>query len=296
MGADIFMREQGSIVFNISNTLTIATPIEGDQTSGPNTTGGVQKLGAGILNLNGTNTYSGATHVDGGKLNIVGNVIGDVVVASTGTFYGNGTVGGSLTSSGTLQSVINTGGSASQVAVTGVASLAGTLDISLHSNAQTGTYTILTSPSITGTFNAVTFTQTTPISYTVSYLPAGAPTSVQIGLSKVNGTSLSGSGTIAGPSGPVTIEVEATYNMQNQIVATMFLNDPGAGVHFDNPVVTSLIFNGTSVTFGGTVNVNNQNVTFTTTAVGGSPGTISVSLGNGYSVSGTLTSGGISVQ
>ena len=47
----------------------------------------------------------------------------------------------------------------SLVSVTGSASLAGTLEIELDPNAQPGTYTILTSSGITGTFDAITFTR-----------------------------------------------------------------------------------------------------------------------------------------
>ena len=84
-------------------------------------------------------------------------------------------VGGSI---GSLVHIdINSSGT-SLVAVTGSASLAGTLEINLDASAKPGTYTILTSSGITGTFDSVTFTGKTP-SYTLSYLPAGAPTFVQ---------------------------------------------------------------------------------------------------------------------
>ena len=60
----------------------------------------------------------------------------------------------------------------SLVAVTGAVSLAGTLEINLDSTAQPGQYTLLTSTGITGTFDAITFTGSTP-NYTISYLPGG---------------------------------------------------------------------------------------------------------------------------
>lgn len=102
MGNDIFVREHGSIAFNLSNTLSIPTPIEGDQTSGPDGPGGLQKTGAGTLRLNGANTYSGTTSVDQGALNLNGSVSGSAVIASGGTLSGNATVSGNLTNSGTL--------------------------------------------------------------------------------------------------------------------------------------------------------------------------------------------------
>lgn len=72
--------------------------------------------------------------------------------------------------------------------------------------------------------------------------------------------------------------VRATYNSRNQIVADMFYNDPGARVHFDNPVVTGLTFNRNKVTLSGTVRVQNQKVTFTTAIIGGNSGSLSVGL------------------
>ena len=293
MGNDIFVREQGAIVFNLSNTLTIATPIEGDQTNGPNTSGGLQKIGGGILNLNGANTYSGVTHIDGGTLNLNGSVIGNAVIGSGGTLSGNATILGNLTSSGIgsiVHSDINSSGNNSLISVTGATSLAGTLELGLAPNTPTGTYTVLTSSAITGAFNTIAFKGITPASYSIAYLPAGAPTHVQFNLLALNGGSAIGNGTIAGSAGVITFNARAARNSKNQIVAGMFYNDPGARIHFDNPVVTSLIFNGNQAILGGTVNVRNQNVRFTATLTGGNPGTLSVSLGNGYSASGNLTS------
>lgn len=74
---------------------------------------------------------------------------------------------------GTLGSLvhitINSGGT-SLVAATGAASLAGTLEIDLDPSAATGTYIILTSSAITGTFDAVTFTGPVP-NYSLVYHP-----------------------------------------------------------------------------------------------------------------------------
>jgi len=66
----------------------------------------------------------------------------------------------------------------SLVAVTASASLAGTLEIDLKPNAVPGTYIILTSSGITGTFDTVTFTGAMP-EYSLSYLPIDSPTFVQ---------------------------------------------------------------------------------------------------------------------
>lgn len=65
---------------------------------------------------------------------------------------------------------IGTNNTHSQVTVTGTASLAGALEISLDPQALPGIYTLLTSSEITGTFDVVTFTGPTP-KYTLIYTP-----------------------------------------------------------------------------------------------------------------------------
>lgn len=67
----------------------------------------------------------------------------------------------------------------SLVSVTGPASLAGTLEIDLDPDAAPGTYILLTSSAITGTFDTISFTNTMP-NYTLSYLPLENPTFVQL--------------------------------------------------------------------------------------------------------------------
>ena len=74
---------------------------------------------------------------------------------------------------------IDSSNTTSIVTVTGPASLAGILEIDLDSNANPGTYIVLTSSAITGTFDSVAFTGPTP-NYSLSYLPTGNPTFVQL--------------------------------------------------------------------------------------------------------------------
>jgi hypothetical protein len=73
-------------------------------------------------------------------------------------------------------------GSTSLVAVTGVATLDGKLEVNLDPAAANtmASYTILSSAGITGIFASVTMTGSTPTSYSVSYLPIGAPTFVRL--------------------------------------------------------------------------------------------------------------------
>lgn len=69
-----------------------------------------------------------------------------------------------------VQIEINSSSIPSVVAVTGPASLAGTLEIDLDPNVKPGTYKILTSSAVTGTFDSVLFTGTTP-NYSLTYDP-----------------------------------------------------------------------------------------------------------------------------
>ena len=171
--------------------------------------------GNGTVVYNGTTDYQGDITINNADFKVNGSIDSASVfvcrnsgfsaqrgqLSGSGTLTGNvfvnsGTIspeaGGTLTlgsltlnsadpGTGTLGSLvyieIDSGGT-SLVAVTGAASLAGTLEIDLDPSAIPGTYTILTSSAITGTFDSVTFAGTTP-NYTLSYLPIGNPTFVQ---------------------------------------------------------------------------------------------------------------------
>lgn len=176
--------------------------------------------GNGTVVYNGTADYQGTVKIDNANFKVNGRinqapvfvsqdpsfspqrgtlsgigVVTGAVVADSGTISPD--VGGTLTLgalslnaadpiNNTLGSLvhieINSGGT-SLVAVTGAASLAGTLEINLDPAANhAGSYIVLTSSGITGTFDSVTFTGATPAGYSLSYLPAGAPTYVQIDL------------------------------------------------------------------------------------------------------------------
>ena len=74
--------------------ITIAQPLLAD---GASPGGGLTKIGAGIFRLTGTNTYTGATIVSNGVLQISGALgTGAVSVASGGTLSGAGIVGGAV--------------------------------------------------------------------------------------------------------------------------------------------------------------------------------------------------------
>lgn len=168
--------------------------------------------GNGTVIYNGTTDYQGTVTINNANFKVNGQVNAAPVFVcrnsgfspQRGTLSGSGTVngdvfansgtispdvGGTLTlgsltlssaGSGSLGSLVhiemNSSGT-SLVAVTGPATLAGILEITLDSSTPPGNYTLLTSSGITGTFDSVTFTGATPL-YSLSYLPTDNPTYV----------------------------------------------------------------------------------------------------------------------
>jgi len=161
--------------------------------------------GNGTVIYNGTTDYQGLVQINNANFKVNGQLSEAPVnvcrnagfsdqrgtLSGTGTvsgsvFANSGTIspdaGGTLTlgsltlnsaSSGALGSLIHIeidSNGTSLVAVNGAATLAGTLEIDLDSSASPGTYTLLTSSALTGTFDSVTFTGATP-TYTISYQP-----------------------------------------------------------------------------------------------------------------------------
>lgn len=179
--------------------------------------GGTEVLvvGNGTVIYNGTTDYQGTLLINNATFKVNGLIDEASILVcrnpgfspQRGTLGGVGTLTGNVfVNSGTISpdtgSVLTLGGltlspadpntntlgslihididssGTSLVSVTGAASLAGALEIDLDPSATPGTYIILTSSGITGTFDSVTFTGATP-NYTLSYLPSGSPTFVQ---------------------------------------------------------------------------------------------------------------------
>jgi hypothetical protein len=217
LGNSIFLRTGSSLTFMASDAndlLTLGDQVAfvDDTSFGAGGTT-VFVSGNGTVIYNGTTDYQGTISINNANFKVNG-VIDEASInvcrnsgfssqrgtlSGTGTLTGNvfvnsGTIspdaGGTLTlgsltlnsstpySLGSLVHIEIDSSSIATVSVTGSASLAGTLEIDLDPNAATGSYTLLTSSGISGTFDAVTFTRATP-NYSLSYLPLGSPTFVQ---------------------------------------------------------------------------------------------------------------------
>jgi len=126
----------GALVFNSANDLVVADEISG--------TGTLEQDGPGKLTLTGTDTFTGATTVNGGMLQVDGSMIGNGgVTVSGGTLAGSGTLLGnvSIQTGGTLAP----GDSIATFNIIGSLTLAGTNEMQLSKSGST-----LTNDMITG--------------------------------------------------------------------------------------------------------------------------------------------------
>lgn len=217
LGNSIFLRSNATITFlaqDADDILTLGDQVAfTDDTSFGGSGTAVFVRGEGTVIYNGTTDYQGVITIYDANFKVNGfidqasiSVCRNNVSSQRGTLSGSGTMtGGVFANSGTISpdsgetltlgslTLSSAGGSslgslvsmnidsggASLVDVSGAATLAGILEINIDSSTVPGVYTLLTSSGITGTFDSVTFTGATP-NYTLSYLPPGAPTYVQL--------------------------------------------------------------------------------------------------------------------
>ncbi|WP_169457954.1 hypothetical protein [Ottowia thiooxydans] len=216
LGESIFLRSTASLTFlahDAADLLTLGEQVAfvDDTSFGAGGTS-IFVRGNGRVIYNGNSTYEGSILVENADFKVNGEINQAPVFVMrnssfsdqkstlsgtgrlTGTVFTNAGViypdpGATLTlgslvlassEQSAVRTTINTGG-ASLISVIGLASLAGTLEVNLDPAAnRAGSYTILSSAGIAGAFDSVTFTGATPARYSLSYLPMGAPTFVQL--------------------------------------------------------------------------------------------------------------------
>ncbi|PNU04756.1 autotransporter domain-containing protein [Novosphingobium guangzhouense] len=171
--------ELGSTLLNIDQS---ANTTFGGTITG---TGGLNKTGAGVLDLTGTSTYSGFTQVNGGTLRVNGALTNSAVIVNDGgQLGGNGIIAGLVVQAGgvaapgnsigqltvngdvtfaadsTYLVEVNAAGDADRIDATGIATLdGGTVQVEAEAGDYRGrtTYTILTAQGgVDGTFDSVT--------------------------------------------------------------------------------------------------------------------------------------------
>jgi autotransporter-associated beta strand protein len=156
--------------------------------------GSLTKVGSGLLDLLGNDTYTGSTSVNAGRLSVNGSLVSPVTVAPGATLGGTGTITNTVTienaailspgnSVGTLTIatlILNSGSitrievdptQSSELIITSGATIDGLLEVvpDLDDYSRSDLYTILTGP-YSGTFNDLTYFDD-GFQYTPIYLP-----------------------------------------------------------------------------------------------------------------------------
>jgi autotransporter-associated beta strand protein len=139
----------GNGTINVANTKTVT--YDGVLTG----TGQFTKDGNGVLDLGGTNTYTGATNIDDGELNVTGALAATAVTVASGATYDSDTTDtiGSIAGAGSIEintgTTLTVGGNDTDTEFSGVISGdgnltkegSGTLTLS-GTNTNTGTLTV----------------------------------------------------------------------------------------------------------------------------------------------------------
>lgn len=298
-----------------ANTLSVANGIYGGTING---TGNLTKTGPGLLTLNGSNGYTGATNVNGGTLNALTALSTSAVNIATGATYlnagglidpavaisNNGTFtlfgdeqglvynsnGGLLNGLGKLTAAnynLSNGASTAVGANLGLGTLTinGALPVTLNGTADAGIVNIVTGNLILG--SADRLADNAAVTNAAILTLTGNET---VGTYESNGT-----GTLAGAAGVPNPDIltAATYNLNNNSVV-----DATAGIGEGILTVTGLA--GQSVALNGkssanTVNVNSGGLTLAAGSLVIDPNTV-LNPGNRVDVAiaaaGTLTVNG----
>ncbi len=240
--------------------------------------GGVTKAGAGKMVLSGTNTYTGATTVSAGILNIqnvnaTGTTAGGVSVTSGAALEVQGgiAVGAeAITLNGTG---ISSGGALRNIS--GANSFSGTITLGSASSVAVDAGSLALSGVISGGSNS--FTKTGPETLTLS------------NTATVGNFTIS-AGTVAAASN--TINVGGTWSNSGTFTpSTSTLTLTGTSTFADTTSLYNLTINGVgiTVTLGATLNVSN-NLTITAGTLDVSASNYAMNIGGNFSNAGTLTS------
>jgi len=283
-----------TITVNASGTSTIASVLAG--------TAGLNIAGVGTLALTGSNSYSGATGITGGTLQIGNGTSGSIPSASAVTVGSGGTLALYLAGTGTFANAITTsGGALVNSLASGTTTLSGTITGPGGLN-QTGpgTTVLTASNSYSGQTNVTSgvLQLNHPYAASLSTLNVSTSNALAFGTNTVTVGGLSGSG---GLSLVATSGTGVTFNFGNNNsdstftgnitgTASSVLKKIGNGVlNFTNSASVSAA---TTWVSSGTMNVNATGVAINATSlqVGGAAASTTLML-----QSGTVTTNSLGV-
>ena len=115
----------------------------------------------------------------------------------------------------------------------------------------------------------------------------------------LNGSRVSGNGTIAVSGGQATFNFNAGPGRKGRAAGALDYSDPTVGLTLSSTRINSLTFNGNQARFTGTAKSGRRgSVNFTVDVFDGapSPDTFSISLSSGYTAGGIVKSGGLTIQ
>ncbi len=235
---------------------------------------GLVKLGANTLTLSGNNTYSGATIVSAGELDITGTSSNSTVNVNGSILGGNGTVngptvfnGGTLNGNGlTLGGLATFNGAGNSL--TGIVNANGHIAISASgelnvSGTANGNMTVGSGATLTGSGQVIGTVSGSSATINGSGLSIGATT--LNGSSTLSGYNIASSVTVAGGTTSLTGTTQSTSTLSVSTGATLNANGTIAG----SANVSGLLKGNSTVT-------SNLTLTSGTLSPGNSPGITTV--------------------
>jgi uncharacterized protein with beta-barrel porin domain len=157
-GAGNYFLGANALTVGSDNLSTTVSGVISDGGIGGGTGGALVKVGTGALTLSGTDTYTGATTVNGGTLEVDGSIATSslATVNNGGTLTGTGTVGTTQINSGGVFTPGMAGAPGTSMTVSGNLAFQSGANYQVYLNPSTSTFANVTgTASLAGTVNAV---------------------------------------------------------------------------------------------------------------------------------------------
>ncbi|MBP7950307.1 MAG: autotransporter-associated beta strand repeat-containing protein [Verrucomicrobiales bacterium] len=281
----------GSLTFSRSNAHTVNNTISGTGVVnvGGTTAAAITGAGTQVLTLSGTNTYTGATTVKAGRLNLTGSLTSATTVASGAAISGTGSTTGLLTTESGASISLAGGGSTTSLTSNGV---------TFANTAGGTTIRFLTAPVAATTYDVVTYGAGALTNFSTTNVVAFAHGTVSnnVGAQKIE-FAADGAQTRTWDGVTATWEQGGAGNRWQEGDEDFY---DGDNVIFNEPGAPAIVTINSAVTPGSiTVNNTTNDYTFTGTgSIGGTggltknnAGTLTISTANSYTGTTTVNGG-----